>query len=107
MSETEQGLKMVIIEIGTKVSVGIHTPKCDPVITVVPGRIEEALPGIAALIAEARARWAQSPLNPKSEREIPKPQPPVRTPAQPAAAGKPGLHSPAPKKKDPLQKNFF
>ncbi|MFA5186763.1 MAG: hypothetical protein WC551_09825 [Patescibacteria group bacterium] len=101
--EELKDLKVVMTQRGGKVSVGVHAEKCDPVVTIIPGTLEEAIPRVVDVIAAARAQWEGNPLYPKSEREAPKP--PVRTPApaKPAAAKAP----PPKKKEDSLQKSLF
>ena len=72
-------LKVVITQRYDRTAVGVQAEGCDPVVTVLPITLEEALARIPGLIAEARAQWEQSPRYPKSARAIP--VAPVRTPA--------------------------
>ncbi len=73
-------LKVVItsVEDGEKRSaiVGVSRPDCDPVVTVVGGRLEEALPQVPALVTAALARWERAPKNPATAFKPP-PSPPA------------------------------
>ena len=94
-------LKVVMTQKEEKTCVGVQTHDCDPVVTVIPGTLEEALAQIPNLVIMARAQWEQNPRYPRSERVVAKA--PVRTPepSRQAAA------KPAPKKAAEPQSKLF
>ncbi len=74
-------VKIVILLREGKASVGVQSPGCDPQISIVEGRIEQALEMVPDLVKQAQEKWAQSPQNPKSDIVTPPPSlPPSRTP---------------------------
>jgi len=77
-------LKVVIILKEGKASVGIQSPDCDPVLTVMQGSLEEVLPQVPGLVASAREKWREKPKYPKTTR-IPPPAPASARPAATAA----------------------
>jgi len=88
-------LKVVITQRNGKTVVGVQSSDCDPVVTVISGALEEALPRVPNLVIVARAQWQQNPRYPKSERVVPKA--PVRTPEPSRQA----TAKPSPKKTEP------
>jgi len=88
-------LKVVLTQRRGKTAVGVQSEGCDPVVSVLPGDMEQALDRVSDLVDRARARWQQSPRYPKSERVVP--APPVRASAP---AGQSST-KPAPKKAEP------
>ena len=75
-------LKIVIVQRGSKIAVGVQAPNCDPVMTIISGTMEEVLSQVPDLVSTARAKWQDIPLNPKSQR-VPITPPPVPSAAAP------------------------
>jgi hypothetical protein len=81
-------VKIVVVLKGSRATVGIQAPECDPIISLVKGDLDEILEEIPKLLERARARWAEAKTYPKCETEL-KQQPaaPVAT-QRPAGSGK-------------------
>jgi len=58
---------------------GVQSPDCDPVFKSLDGTMTFALKQVPGLIKEAKAKWADAPLNPKAV--LPEPPPPPPRPA--------------------------
>jgi len=96
-----EGLKIVISHIGETNHIGISAPNCDPVFSKVTGDLSAALAMLLEEVAQAEAKWAQNPKNPKSEL----PTAPASTYVPPTVGGKATKKAAATKtvKKDPNQ----
>ena len=84
MADEEREIKVVILSRGDRSSVGVQSPGCDPVFTVVDGDLEEALERVPDVLEEARTKWAEAPRYPRGEVPTPEPAPRARqsTPTQ-------------------------
>ena len=91
-------LKIVIGLKGTRGSVGIQAPDCDPIVTMTDGDLDAILERVPELVAEARQKWAEAPRYPKSTAPLPSQQTPVASPPRTT-----GRQTPAP---SPQQKLF-
>jgi hypothetical protein len=87
-------IKVVIFLKGTKGSIGIQSPNCDPVFSVVEGDLPAVLERVPGLVNEARAKWGSNPRYPKCETNL---EPPRPAPAA-AAAARPTTRSEDPSK---------
>ena len=82
-------LKVVINKNGDNILIGVGSPDCDPVFTVLKGDLAAALARVPAAVEEAKQKWAVSPRYPKANLPEPPPSPtPARTPAAPKAEKK-------------------
>jgi len=73
-------VKVVISLKGNKGSIGIQSPKCDPVFTTFDGDLGLALERVPGLVGEARQKWNTNPQYPKCETPLPSQQAPRPTP---------------------------
>ncbi len=76
-------MKIVIVVKDENIMLGVQSPDCDPHYTTMTGTLAAALKKVPALVAEAKQKWATSPLNPKAD--LPEPPAPVVPPRRQAA----------------------
>jgi len=101
MAETT--IKVVINWVDSKATIGVSSPGCDPVLSLATGSIEEVAAQVAPVVIQAREKWQESPLNPKTQRDLTPPKP---APAPSRASSQP---KPVPRKKqqEAVQEKFF
>ena len=74
-------VKVVIALKGNKGSIGVQSPKCDPVFTTFDGDLGLALERVPELVEEARQKWDTNPTYPKCETPLPSQTQPIPRPA--------------------------
>lgn len=84
-------VKVVIALKGNKGSIGVQSPKCDPVFTTFDGDLGLALERVPGLVEEARQKWDLNPTYPKCETPLPSqtqptPRPTPRTTSRQTAS---------------------
>ena len=74
-------IKVVITIKGSRGTIGVQSPDCDPVLCTFDGGLERALELLPAKIEEANRQWDSNPRYPKCRHELkqPAPQPVQRT----------------------------
>lgn len=72
-------LKVVISLRDNKASVGVQTPKCDPVFFGLEGDLRTTLKAVLGFVEEAKTRWETSKLYPKCETPLPSQEKPAAT----------------------------
>lgn len=90
-------LKIMLDVREENVMVGVGKDGCDPVLTPVPGGLDEALAAVPELVVSAEAKWGVAPRNPLVPQPKPKPQPKK---AEPKAEAKPAAVAAGPVAQD-------
>jgi hypothetical protein len=75
-------LKVVISLKGTKASVGVQAPGCDPAFFNLEGDLKTALKAVPKFVEEAKTHWETSKLNPKCETPLPSQAKPAAAPSR-------------------------
>jgi hypothetical protein len=81
-TEQKDKLKVVISLKGTKASVGVQAPGCDPAFFNLEGDLKTALKAVPKFVEEAKTRWETSKLNPKCESPLPSQAKPAAAPGR-------------------------
>ena len=102
--EQNNGEIKIVIELkGTRASVGVQAPECDPVFYTAEGKLKAVLTQVPGFVAGAQERWQTAKLNPKCESPLPSQEKPA--PSTPRVATRSSTKQTTAKTKE--QPNMF